>query len=154
MPLPESTLNKLNRIFDFLHLREGQEEVVSRLLAGKSVLAISQLLTWPHSVVVVDIKGELYQNTAGYRATLGKVFCIDPEGFGHRGGVYAVAFSPDGSKLVTGGKTISANAVGPAAIRPHSRYRGMAANSAVRTMIRRATSRVSAGSASSGCRRK
>src|SRR5213082_2913918 len=52
--------------------------------SGKSVLAISQLLTWPHSVVVVDIKGELYQNTAGYRATLGKVFCVDPTGFGHR----------------------------------------------------------------------
>ena len=34
--------------------------------SGKSILAISQLLTWPHSVVVVDIKGELYENTAGY----------------------------------------------------------------------------------------
>jgi type IV secretion system protein VirD4 len=52
--------------------------------SGKSVLAISQLLTWPHSVVVVDIKGELYQNTAGYRATLGRVFCVDPTGVGHR----------------------------------------------------------------------
>src|SRR6266516_7265721 len=52
--------------------------------SGKSVLAISQLLTWPHSVVVVDIKGELYQNTAGYRASLGKVFCVDPTGVGHR----------------------------------------------------------------------
>jgi hypothetical protein len=27
---------------------------------GKGLLAISQLLTWPHSVVVLDIKGELY----------------------------------------------------------------------------------------------
>src|SRR3954465_6406562 len=45
--------------------------------SGKSILAISQLLTWPHSVVVVDIKGELYENTAGYRATLGNVFCVD-----------------------------------------------------------------------------
>jgi type IV secretion system protein VirD4 len=52
--------------------------------SGKSVLAISQLLTWPHSVVVVDIKGELYRNTAGYRATLGKVFVLDSEGVGHR----------------------------------------------------------------------
>jgi type IV secretion system protein VirD4 len=32
---------------------------------GKGLLAISQLLTWPHSVVVLDIKGELYEATAG-----------------------------------------------------------------------------------------
>src|SRR5919205_716608 len=49
--------------------------------SGKSILAISQLLTWPHSVVVVDIKGELYRNTAGYRARLGPVYVIDPTGY-------------------------------------------------------------------------
>jgi type IV secretion system protein VirD4 len=52
--------------------------------SGKSILAMSQLLTWPHSVVVVDIKGELYQNTAGYRSRLGPVYVIDPEGVGHQ----------------------------------------------------------------------
>src|SRR5215211_2356751 len=52
--------------------------------SGKSILAMSQLLTWPHSVVVVDIKGELYQNTAGYRSTLGPVYVIDPRGYGHQ----------------------------------------------------------------------
>ena len=52
--------------------------------SGKSILAISQLLTWPHSVVVVDIKGELYQNTAGYRSALGPVYVIDPRGVGHQ----------------------------------------------------------------------
>jgi type IV secretory pathway TraG/TraD family ATPase VirD4 len=41
---------------------------------GKSLLAISQLLTWPHSVIVNDVKGELYEATAGYRKTLGDVF--------------------------------------------------------------------------------
>jgi type IV secretion system protein VirD4 len=46
--------------------------------SGKSILAMSQLLTWPHSVVVVDIKGELYQNTAGYRATLGRKYSVNP----------------------------------------------------------------------------
>jgi len=51
---------------------------------GKGLLAISQLLTWPHSVVVVDIKGELYDATASYRKTLGPVYVIDPEGVGHR----------------------------------------------------------------------
>ena len=45
---------------------------------GKGLLAISQLLTWPHSVVVLDIKGELYEATAAYRKTLGPVFVIDP----------------------------------------------------------------------------
>jgi len=51
---------------------------------GKGLLAISQLLTWPHSVVVVDIKGELYEATAGYRKTLGPVYVIDPEAVGNR----------------------------------------------------------------------
>jgi type IV secretion system protein VirD4 len=51
---------------------------------GKGLLAISQLLTWPHSVVVLDIKGELYEATAGYRQTLGSVFVIDPEAVGNR----------------------------------------------------------------------
>jgi type IV secretion system protein VirD4 len=51
---------------------------------GKGLLAISQLLTWPHSVVVLDIKGELYEATAAYRKTLGKVFCLDPEAVGHQ----------------------------------------------------------------------
>jgi type IV secretion system protein VirD4 len=51
---------------------------------GKGLLAISQLLTWPHSVVVLDIKGELYFATAGFRRTLGPVYVIDPEGVGHQ----------------------------------------------------------------------
>ena len=51
---------------------------------GKGLLAISQLLTWPHSVVVLDIKGELYDATAAYRETLGPVFIIDPEAVGHQ----------------------------------------------------------------------
>jgi type IV secretion system protein VirD4 len=51
---------------------------------GKGLLAISQLLTWPHAVVVLDIKGELYEATAGYRKTLGPVFCLDPEAVGNQ----------------------------------------------------------------------
>jgi type IV secretion system protein VirD4 len=51
---------------------------------GKGLLAISQLLTWPHSVVVVDIKGELFEATAGYRKTLGPVYVIDTEAVGNR----------------------------------------------------------------------
>src|SRR5205823_7280943 len=51
--------------------------------SGKSILAISQLLTWPHSVIVNDMKGELYAATADYRRTLGPVYVIDFQGYGN-----------------------------------------------------------------------
>ena len=50
---------------------------------GKSLLAISQLLTWPHSVIVNDVKGELYEATAGYRSTFSDVYVIDFQGYGN-----------------------------------------------------------------------
>jgi type IV secretion system protein VirD4 len=62
----------------------GNLLVVAPTRGGKGLLATSQLLTWPHSVVVNDIKGELYSQTAGYRSTLGQVFVIDPTGVGNR----------------------------------------------------------------------
>src|SRR3954451_289386 len=62
----------------------GNLLVVAPTRGGKGLLATSQLLTWKHSVIVNDIKGELFAQTAGYRATLGKVFVIDPAGIGHR----------------------------------------------------------------------
>jgi type IV secretion system protein VirD4 len=62
----------------------GNILVTALTRGGKGLLAISQLLTWPHSVVVVDIKGELYEATAGYRQTLGPVYVLDPEGVGNR----------------------------------------------------------------------
>ena len=48
----------------------GNILVVAPTRGGKGLLAVSQLLTWPHSVVVNDIKGDLYTQTAGYRSTL------------------------------------------------------------------------------------
>ena len=51
---------------------------------GKGLLAVSQLLSWQHSAVVNDIKGELYRATAGYRRTIGRVLVIDPTGLGNR----------------------------------------------------------------------
>src|SRR3954449_4593792 len=62
----------------------GNLLVVAPTRGGKGLLATSQLLTWKHSVIVNDIKGELFAQTAGYRASLGKVFVIDPSGVGHR----------------------------------------------------------------------
>src|SRR5918912_1344994 len=52
--------------------------------SGKSQHITSQLLTWPHSAVVYDIKGELHRLTAGYRSTLGPVYVLDPTGVGHQ----------------------------------------------------------------------
>src|SRR5439155_17317089 len=58
--------------------------IVAPTRGGKGLLAVSQLLSWKHSVIVNDIKGELFQATAGYRSTLGNVFVLDPTGVGHR----------------------------------------------------------------------
>jgi type IV secretion system protein VirD4 len=61
----------------------GNLLLVAPTRGGKGLAAVSQLLTWPHSVIVNDIKGELFSQTAGYRRTLGNVFVIDPTGVGH-----------------------------------------------------------------------
>ena len=62
----------------------GNLLVVAPTRRGKGLLAVSQLLTWPASAIVNDIKGELFDLTAGYRACLGPVFVLDPRGVGHR----------------------------------------------------------------------
>lgn len=62
----------------------GNLLIVAPTRGGKGLLATSQLLTWKHSVVVNDVKGDLFLQTAGYRRTLGKVFVIDPTGVGDR----------------------------------------------------------------------
>src|SRR5437588_5677757 len=61
----------------------GNTLIVAPTRAGKGLLAVSQLLSWEHSVIVNDIKGELFAATAGYRSRLGKVYVIDPTGVGH-----------------------------------------------------------------------
>src|SRR3989442_497590 len=58
--------------------------IVAPTRGGKGLLATSQLLSWKHSVVVNDLKGELFTQTAGYRSTLGQVYVIDPTGIGNR----------------------------------------------------------------------
>ena len=55
--------------------------------AGKGLAIETNLLTWPHSVLINDIKGELFNRTAGFRAKGLKdaqVFCIDPRGYGNK----------------------------------------------------------------------
>src|SRR5258708_7424783 len=61
----------------------GNLLIVAPTRSGKGLLAVSQLLTWHHSVIVNDIKGELYNQTAGFRGLLGPVYVLDPTGVGH-----------------------------------------------------------------------
>jgi type IV secretory pathway TraG/TraD family ATPase VirD4 len=79
-----SSFNQVLRVSPTKTRRElGNLLAVAPPRSGKSVLATSQLLSWHHSVVVNDVKGELFAATAGYRASLGKVFVIDPTGVGN-----------------------------------------------------------------------
>src|SRR5215475_6571593 len=79
-------LSKFNQVLSVrstLKRRElGNVLVTALTRGGKGLLAISQLLTWPHSAVIVDPKGEHYDATGGFRKTLGPVYVIDPEGVG------------------------------------------------------------------------
>ena len=52
--------------------------------SGKSLHLMTQAVTWRGSLITLDIKGELYSQTAGLRAETGRVFCLSPEGEGHR----------------------------------------------------------------------
>lgn len=90
-PDPTSLLIGVNRLKHFVLVRPtktrrelGNMLIVAPTRGGKGLLATSQLFTWKHSVVVNDLKGDLFLQTAGYRATLGNVFVIDPTGVGHR----------------------------------------------------------------------
>src|SRR6266567_2151156 len=61
----------------------GNLLIVAPTRSGKGLLAASQLLTWHRSVIVNDIKGELFTATAGFRSLLGPVYVLDPTGVGH-----------------------------------------------------------------------
>lgn len=63
---------------------DGKEHVLvfAPTRSGKGVgLVLPTLLTWPHSVLVNDIKGENFALTSGYRKAMGqKVMRFDPAG--------------------------------------------------------------------------
>ncbi|UYV16656.1 conjugal transfer protein TraG [Porphyrobacter sp. ULC335] len=65
-----------------LYLRhDGPEHVLcfAPTRSGKGVgLVVPTLLTWPHSAIVHDIKGENWDLTAGFRARFGRVLRFDP----------------------------------------------------------------------------
>jgi type IV secretion system protein VirD4 len=79
-----SHFHRLLRVRPIETRRElGNMLIVAPTGGGKGLLAVSQLLTWQHSVIVNDIKGDLYTQTAGYRSRVGKVSVIDPTGIGN-----------------------------------------------------------------------
>jgi type IV secretion system protein VirD4 len=87
----DSLLLGVGALSRILHVRSTSERqelgnllVVAPTRGGKGLLATSQLLTWQHSVIVNDIKGELFDQTAGYRQTFSRVYVLDPRGIGHR----------------------------------------------------------------------
>src|SRR5260221_331625 len=61
----------------------GNLLIVAPTRSGKGLLAVSQLNTWQHSIIVNDIKGDLFTQTAGFRSLLGPVYVLDPTGIGH-----------------------------------------------------------------------
>jgi type IV secretion system protein VirD4 len=80
-------ISRLNNVLAVRPTRARRELgnllIVAPTRGGKGLLATSQLLTWRHSAVVNDIKGDLFSQTAGYRSSLGPVFVIDPTAVGH-----------------------------------------------------------------------
>ena len=78
----DSLLLGLNNFSRILHVKSTQARrelgnclVVAPTRGGKGLLAVSQLLTWKHSVIVNDIKGDLFDQTAGYRPHPRKSLC-------------------------------------------------------------------------------
>jgi type IV secretion system protein VirD4 len=58
--------------------------VVGPPRSGKGLLAVTQLLTWEGSCIVNDLKGELFDLTAGYRSKFSHIVVIDPRGLGQQ----------------------------------------------------------------------
>src|SRR5258706_3656166 len=71
----------LGRLGDRYLRHDGPEHVLcfAPTRSGKGVgLVIPTLLTWPHSTIVHDIKGENFTLTSGFRARYGRVLLFDP----------------------------------------------------------------------------
>jgi type IV secretion system protein VirD4 len=85
----DSLILGINHFSRILHVRgtENRQHLGNILIeaptgGGKGLLAVSQLLTWKGSAVVFDLKGDLYEQTAGFRKGIGDVYRVDTRGFG------------------------------------------------------------------------
>ncbi len=85
--------------------------------SGKSSgLVIPTLLSWPHSVLVLDVKAELFHHTAGYRADTLKNRCLrwDPADATFRSARYNPLFEiRPGPEDVAGAMLLADNLVDP-----------------------------------------
>jgi type IV secretory pathway TraG/TraD family ATPase VirD4 len=54
-----------------------------RSRSGKGLCIETNISTWPHSLIINDVKGDLYDRTAGFRKTIGDVFVFDSRGKGN-----------------------------------------------------------------------
>ena len=86
---PDSLLLGVNHFSRILHVKSTKERrdlgnilIEAPTGGGKGLLAVSQLLTWEGSAVVFDLKGDLFEQTAGYRKSFGDVYRFDTRGFG------------------------------------------------------------------------
>ena len=90
MPEHDLIIGKTLNGRDFLCFSGGEHSVLhARSGAGKSVgFSIPNAFTWPGSLICLDIKRELFQHTAGFRASRGhSVILFDPaapDGKSHR----------------------------------------------------------------------
>ena len=69
--------------------------------SGKSVALTENLEQWQGSAVVLDIKGELYRRTSGWRSRLGDVYVLSTEGRASYNGtqldpIKLMSYSPEG----------------------------------------------------------
>jgi type IV secretion system protein VirD4 len=86
--LGEASLHQVYRLAPTKEKRElGHLLISGRSRSGKGLHLEAQLLSWPASAIVNDIKGELHHRTAGFRGEEGlggKVIVFRPKGNGHR----------------------------------------------------------------------
>jgi type IV secretory pathway TraG/TraD family ATPase VirD4 len=85
--LGEASLHQVFRLASTKERSElGHLLISGRSRSGKGLHLEAQLLSWPASCLVNDIKGELHHRTAGFRekGLGGEVFVFRPKGNGHR----------------------------------------------------------------------
>ncbi|MGL4609059.1 MAG: type IV secretory system conjugative DNA transfer family protein [Trueperaceae bacterium] len=62
----------------------GNMAIFGSVRAGKTLHLLAQLCTWGGSFILLDIKGEIFRQSAGIRARRGRVFVLSPTGQGHQ----------------------------------------------------------------------
>ena len=62
----------------------GHEITTGMTRSGKSLKLIAQGLIWKGTFISLDVKGEIYDLTAGARSELGPVYVLSPDGKGNR----------------------------------------------------------------------